>query len=495
MELDEVETRFYSPESFDNLSQAFQQIALNHPEQFSRQLCQRAFNELGGFIVSTLQRCRDLQRHTASLTREARRQEFLEHVQNLWFQALGVQRLLSATPPRQILAPENQVSPWHSQQSQDSGIALFTESDIDMNVPRKPVHDISNLGKAAFSPVRDMTPLSEQHHKLGKINSSTHAVTSSWPYGFSRTQAGPSSDSIRPVITSKVSSTSPCFCQGMCSWCHMTKGELSEAHVTHSSKCYTPRLKAFGTEVNAHSIHEAHVSEEPSSWRACRISYEHQQKYLDQQAHHMLSEDGVVTPSTQNSTPYHSDSNLHFRSAKDDHQVAEEDSEVQYEQLVENITNLVVKSNFVGHFEDDCVPIIQYTHAYLENIQNHDDKSGSTRRPSIRLTALCADGDDPGPDMEVQDTPAVANTNRKRKQGVDSGNRRKRGDDDDEYPNRDDPEDFDDPDDWSGDKKRARLDDCQKFPCPYRKRHPTRFNVREYSQCALNTFGSMALLK
>ncbi|KAI7782171.1 hypothetical protein LA080_013847 [Diaporthe eres] len=444
VELDEVETQFYGPDSFDNLSHTFQQIALHHPRLSPGQLSQRALNELVAFIVSTLQRCRDLQSHTASLIREARRQEFVDRVQNLRLQASEVQSLGSTTPPRQILAPDNQVNPKYSRESHDSGIASFSESDIGVNVPGKPDQGCSNLSNAAFSPSRDVTPFRDQNHQFENIS---------------------------------------------------FENKVSEAHVSQWPRHYTSRLNVFGTEVDTYSCHEAHFSEVPAAWRACRVFYGSQQKYWDQQTHdHSLTEVDLESPSTQASPPSHSDSDPHFGIAKDDNNLAE-DSEVQYEQLVENIANLVVKSNLIEYLEDDCMPIIQYTHAYLENIQNHDDKMETNRRPSIPPTTFCAAGDDSGPFMEIQDTPAGSNTNRKRKQGADSGNSRKRGDGDGEHPSRNDPEDLDDRDDWSGDKKRARIDDCQKFPCPYRKRNPTRFNVRKHPSCALNAFGSMALLK
>lgn len=417
-------------------------------------------------------------------------------------QAPEVESSCSATPPRQILAPDSQVDPWYSRESQiprewqtqDSGIA-FSETDIDTNVPKKPDQGCSNLGNAAFSPFRDMPPFREQNQYFDKINFGMFAATNSEPYGFSHTQAGPSFDTARTATASKVASAASCFCEGVCSWCHMTEDQAPEARMSQWPRYYTSRLNVLGTEVDTYSCHEARFSEEPAAWRVCNLFCGSQQKYWDQKTHHYgLSVVDLESPTTQASPPYHSDSNPHFGSAKDDNHLAE-DSEAQYEQLVENIANLVVKSNLIGYLEDDCTPIIQCTHAYLENIQNHGDKMETNRRLSIQPTTFCAAGEDSGPDMEVQDSPADANTNRKRKQGADGGNRRKRGDGDDEHPSRNDPEDLDDRDDWSGDKKRARIDDCQKFPCPYRKRNPTRFNVRDHQSCALNTFGSMALLK
>lgn len=190
MELDEVETRFYGSDSFDNLSHTFQQIAFHHPRLSPGQLSQRALNESVGFIASTLEICRDEQGHTASLIREARRREFVEGIQNLRMQAPEVESSGSATSPRQILAPDSQVDPWYSGESQiprecqtqDSGIA-FSETDIETNVPKKPDQGCSNLGNAAFSPSRDVTPFREQNQYFDKINFGMFAATNSEPNG------------------------------------------------------------------------------------------------------------------------------------------------------------------------------------------------------------------------------------------------------------------------------------------------------------------------
>lgn len=255
------------------------------------------------------------------------------------------------------------------------------------------------------------------------------------------------------------------------------------------------RPNVSGTEVNLDTFDDAHDGDNSAACRYCGGFFDGQQEYWHQRAHdHILSDVDPETPSTQASPPTHLFSEAHVALGKDDYNSAEEDTEIQYEQLVENISNMVNQSKWIGHREDDCVPIVKYTHAYLENIRNYDDGTDVTRKLLVSCTSPSADGDNTPPDMGGQEAPGPANTNRKRKQHVGHGDYREGGDDDDEYPQRNSPEDSDDPD-WAGDKKRARVDDCQRFPCPYRKRNPTRFNVRKYHQCALNTFASMALLK
>lgn len=496
MELDEIEARFYGSDSVDILSQTFQEIALSRPQLSPGQLSKRALNETVAFIASTLQRCRDFKGHTSSLSREAKKQGFLERIEELNLQAPVVQSLVSSTPPRQILAGDSQVNPKYSGRSHDSAIASFTESDIDMNLPLKPEQDCSSLGKAAVSPARHVTLFRWPNDKFDKTNFGMHAVPTFKPRIFSQNHSGTSVDSLRPATRSSQTSTTPCFCQGICSWCHTTEYEPLKVQVSQWPKDYSSRLNAPGTGVDAYPCAEVNDGENPPAWTSCRDLYDAQREYWDQQSHdHVVSDVATETPTTKTSPPHHTYWDGHLASEKDDYSSAGEDAEVQYEQLVENIVNLVIKSEWIGYLEDDCAHILKHTHAYLENIRNHDDESETARSLPVSFTPPCAGGNDPGNKMGGQEAPVVANANRKRKQDASHGDRRRRGGDDDEHPDGNSPEDFDNPEDWAGDKKRARIHDCQKFPCPYRKRNPIRFNVRKHRECALNTFASMALLK
>lgn len=480
MELDEVETQFYGTGSVDDLSDVFQQIALSPRSMSPSQLSRQALSKSAGFIYSTLKSCRDTHGHTFSLSREARDREFLERVQNLHFQPPVVQNLDSTAP---CIQP--QVNPRYSRESHDSGIASFIESEIDLDNPWEPLHGCSDLGKAALLSAGSMALSSEGDVlQFGKTHFRIHFVIDFGPHGFSQSQAGPLFDSPGPAITSNFTSTTTCFCRGTCSLCHVAEYKPVEAHVGRWPKQSTGKANAFSTQVDARLYDEAHDTEPNDAWTL----YDTKQKHLDQ-THDLISTNvDPDTPSTQPSTPHYPYSDADFVSA-------EEDTEVQYERLVESITNLVVKSNLVGHLDDDSAPIIQYTHAYLENVQNHEDMSETTGKLPVSITSLCTDGNDPGPNMDGQEASGSKNGTRKRKQGGGHGKHRGKGDDGDENPSGNGPENFDDPEDCSGDKKRARVDGRQRFPCPYRRRHTTRFNIRKYHQCALNTFESMALLK
>lgn len=255
-------------------------------------------------------------------------------------------------------------------------------------------------------------------------------------------------------------------------------------------------MDLIGTEVDAYPFDETHDAEATASWDAYGTLHDAKQKHWAQCAYDdLLADVDPETPSTQPSPPDNPNLEAHLASTKEDYESTEEDAEAQYEQLVENIANLVVKSNWTGHIGDDCAPIVQYTHAYLESIRTHDDILDTSGKLHVLCTSPCADGDDPDPSLGGPAASGAGNCNRKRKQGSGHSNNRGKKDYDDEYPNGNGADDFEDTDDWSGDKKRARVDDCQKLPCPYRKRNPTRFNVRKHTQCALNTFASMALLK
>lgn len=390
------------------------------------------------------------------------------------------------------------MNPRYSRESNDSAIASFTESDIDVDTFWESDQNCSNMGQAALLPVKSMALSKDKNARLGKTHFRIHVVTNSRPVVFSSTQAGSPLDLPRPGPMSLSTSTASCLCEGICSLCHMAEFRPLEARVDQWPKHSACRMDLIGTEVDAYPFDETHDAKAAASWNSYETLYDAKQKYWAQCAHDdILADVDPETLSTQPSPPDNPYLEAHFASAKEDYDSTEEDTETQYEQLVENIANLVVKSNWIGHVEDDCGPIVQCTHAYLENIRNNDDifNTGGKLHVSCTSSSPCADGDGSGPNLGGQAASGAGNGNRKRKQGSGHSNNRGNRDNDGETPNGNGADDFDDTEDWSGDKKRARVDHCQKLPCPYRKRNPTRFNVRKHTQCALNSFASMALLK
>ncbi|KAG8161105.1 hypothetical protein KVR01_009369 [Diaporthe batatas] len=255
----------------------------------------------------------------------------------------------------------------------------------------------------------------------------------------------------------------------------------------------TERSPGSPSQVHSQQSHDSGIAllAESVAWGSLRAEKEAPKQYCDQETKHLSSSDVMAeTPTTQASPP-----ESHFVSAGDEYNTPEEeDNDFQYEQLVENLANLVIKSQWVTPMADDCMSIIKFTHAYLENIRSHHDGLCITQKFPVSLSSSCDDGEDLGSSLGGQDTSGLLNANGKRKQDGGHRRRRKKNDRVDDNPNGDGPDDSENPDNWAGDRKRARTDDCPEFPCPYRIRHPTRFNIREHQQCAFNTFASMARL-
>lgn len=226
MELDEVEIGFYGTDSIDDLSYVFQQMALSPPSMSPAQISQRALNESVEFITSTLQRCRDIHGHTSSLSRQARMQAFLQRVQSFHLQSPVGQRMASTTPRRQ-----NQMNPRYSRESNDSAIASFTESDIDVDTFWESDQNCSNVGHAALGPIKSMALSKDNNVQLGKTHFSIYVVTNSRPVVFSSTQAGSPLDLPRPGPRSLSTSTASCLFEGICSLCHKAEFRPLEAHV------------------------------------------------------------------------------------------------------------------------------------------------------------------------------------------------------------------------------------------------------------------------
>ncbi|KAI7786199.1 hypothetical protein LA080_004583 [Diaporthe eres] len=177
----------------------------------------------------------------------------------------------------------------------------------------------------------------------------------------------------------------------------------------------------------------------------------------------------------------------------------EEDEDFAYDQLVEGITNLVLESSCVGNVEEGAVPVELYVHNFLEQILNHP-------KPATKSQTLCL----PIRNIPVQDNEAASDAGepgmRGRGQngngGSSGGNKRKNK----EAPAHSrnggygDEDGLDDSsEDWSNnlqeDKKQKIGRNGGKLSCPFRKRNPIRFNVRDHGSCALNGFADLALLK
>lgn len=482
MELDEVESTFYGSDTIEGLNHDLQQIALENPHISPWEFFQRALKESANFLVCTLQSCRELQGHAPSLSRNARVHKFLERVQHLSSKEPQSQDWSSG-----VLASRSHLFPRPHRQSNDSGIASYADSDIDVNIPWKPGKGIPKPVPAYLSLFEPVCLPQEHNGEFSPTSFGLHGAASFETHKFSSDPPRSSDQSLGPTKATKQSLIMHCACRGKFSWCHTGECKAPEAGVGQEVQSYSPLRSPSPIGDDEDSCCEIE-GEDAAARVYCRDLCHTPQENCDQ-TDHIHDVEGVLaeTPSTETSTP-----DSHFLSAKEDYNRAE-DEEVHYEQLVESITNLVLKSKWIWHAEDRCMPIVKFTHAYLENIRSHEDGLGFSGRVPMALASPHADNENP--DIGSQEVPDLFNANGKREKGAGRGHHRKKDEGGDEYPSRDDPDDFSDPENLSGDRKRVRIGDIEKFPCPYRKRHPTRFNIREYHQCALNTFATMALLK
>lgn len=162
---------------------------------------------------------------------------------------------------------------------------------------------------------------------------------------------------------------------------------------------------------------------------------------------------------------------------------------MEYEELVESIRNLVMGSPCVDDLEDRGVPLDMHVHRFLEQVRNHQCKV-------IRSLSVPIQKCDPGTDV---DHPRVSmgaghqgHGGNKRKNGERSGPGRGGRETNENHP---DGDGCDGVDSDPGNVKKQKTGDVGKLSCPFRKRNPTRFNVRSYDRCALGSFQTLALLK
>ncbi|KAJ0107774.1 hypothetical protein J7T55_000036 [Diaporthe amygdali] len=179
---------------------------------------------------------------------------------------------------------------------------------------------------------------------------------------------------------------------------------------------------------------------------------------------------------------------------------SDDDDDFAYNELVESISNLILKSSCVDNPEDRNIPVELYIHNFLEQIMNHP-------RPSPECQTLClpirslpiqnneSHGDACESDMHIQDQGSNKDSTGRRKRKSDGapGDSRKRSGKDE-----DDPGDIQE-EKHSKDQQRIKKQKMGRkdvnLSCPFRKRNPNRFNVRGHGNCALSSFGDFALLK
>lgn len=180
--------------------------------------------------------------------------------------------------------------------------------------------------------------------------------------------------------------------------------------------------------------------------------------------------------------------------------VNENDDDSAYDHLVESITNLVLESSCVGNVEERAVPIELYVHNLLEQIMNHTKAANKSQAFCLPIRNLPiqnsgAPGDVGDADVRARDQGGNAGSSNgnKRKNKAASGQGRNHSYEDEE--SLDDSSEEDQGNNTQKPKKLKTGKKSHNFSCPFRKRNPNRFNVREHSSCALNPFADFALLK
>lgn len=170
--------------------------------------------------------------------------------------------------------------------------------------------------------------------------------------------------------------------------------------------------------------------------------------------------------------------------------------------LVESITYLVLESSCVGNLDERGVPVELYVHNFLEQVMNHPKPATEKqnfclpiRSNSMPKQDACSPGDADEPDMHACSREGIG--------GSSGGSKRKSG----EYSGRNHSQDHGDEKQLGDDLEETQGENPQgakklktgqngvKLSCPFRKRNPIRFNVRNSANCALNSFTDFALLK
>lgn len=177
-----------------------------------------------------------------------------------------------------------------------------------------------------------------------------------------------------------------------------------------------------------------------------------------------------------------------------------EDEDSAYDELVEGITNLILESSCVGNVEDRGVPVKLYVHNLLERILNHPRSPSESQVLCFPIRSLPTqnnkgpvDAGEPGMHAHGQfGNGGSSGTNKRKSDGAPGHSRNSSYGDQDDFG--DDLEELQNHSSQKA-KKQKTGKRGSNFSCPFRKRNPLRFNVRDHGSCALNPFADFALLK
>lgn len=164
-----------------------------------------------------------------------------------------------------------------------------------------------------------------------------------------------------------------------------------------------------------------------------------------------------------------------------------EDDEIR---LVDEISSWVLRNTFGKDVDDCAAPMLVWdcTYRYLQELwsASHEGHLGFTQATSGHGT----------PSPQYGGTPGASNNDQQQSGHYGKGKRKADGGSEDGggMGDRDDQRD-DDRDVSPASQSYSTKGNTTNFSCPYRKRNPLRFNVREYYVCATHSFADMSQLK
>lgn len=173
----------------------------------------------------------------------------------------------------------------------------------------------------------------------------------------------------------------------------------------------------------------------------------------------------------------------------------EGDEDSTYDELAAGITNLVLESSCVGNVEDGGVPIKLYVHNFLQKVLNHP-KTLCLPIRNLHTPKHETPGDtgESGMRAGIQSSNGGGSGTNKRKSEEIPGDTRDCSNEDQGSFGDEDQEDLQSHSSQKVKKQRTGKKGGN-FSCPFRKRNPIRFNVRDHESCALKPFTDFALLK
>jgi hypothetical protein len=255
--------------------------------------------------------------------------------------------------------------------------------------------------------------------------------------------------------------------------CVNTQSECSrpESRLSHEIRIEVEDTDGTPPLVSYHSAHE-----QTSKW----VSLKDLTIYHGSQKAHTRRRVLLAAPS-----PVHSKSTESERSLSSDEQGWDEEA-----RLVDEISSWVLRNTFGKDVDDCAAPLLIWdcTYRYLQELSSavHEGKLGLVETPSGHGSPSSHGDGTPGPSSnDQQPAGQFGKGKRKAEGGSEDGSG---------LGGQDNPGDGD-RDISPGSQAPSSKSTISNFSCPYRKRNPLRFNVRDYYVCATHSFADMSQLK